>query len=168
MKDILYRLFEHQYLGRDEARQILQNMAAGQYNDSQIASLITVYLMRNISVEELSGFREALLEMRVPIDLSDYKPIDIVGTGGDGKNTFYISTASCFVVAGAGYNVVKHGNYGATSVSGASNVMEQHGVKFTNDIDKLRQSMDTCHIAYLHAPLFNPALKAGCRIQEGG
>ena len=96
MKDILYRLFEHQYLGRDEARQILQNMAAGQYNDSQIASLITVYLMRNIAVEELSGFREALLEMRVPVDLSDYKPIDIVGTGGDGKNTFNISTAAIF------------------------------------------------------------------------
>ena len=166
MKDILYRLFEHQYLGRDEARQILQNMAAGQYNDSQIASLITVYLMRNISVEELSGFREALLEMRVPVDLSDYKPIDIVGTGGDGKNTFNISTASCFVVAGAGYNVVKHGNYGATSVSGASNVMEQHGVKFTNDIEKLRQSMDTCHIAYLHAPLFNPALKAVAPVRK--
>ena len=132
MKDILYRLFEHQYLGRDEARTILQNIAAGKYNDSQIASLITVYLMRNISVEELTGFREALLEMRVPVDLSEFKPIDIVGTGGDGKNTFNISTASCFVVAGAGYNVVKHGNYGATSVSGASNVMEQHGVKFTD------------------------------------
>ena len=131
MKDILYRLFEHQYLGRDEARTILQNIAEGKYNDSQIASLITVYLMRNISVEELAGFREALLEMRVPVDLSEFKPIDIVGTGGDGKNTFNISTASCFVVAGAGYNVVKHGNYGATSVSGASNVMEQHGVKFT-------------------------------------
>ena len=166
MKDILYRLFEHQYLGRNEARQILQNMAAGQYNDSQIASLITVYLMRNIAVEELSGFREALLEMRVPVDLSDYKPIDIVGTGGDGKNTFNISTASCFVVAGAGYNVVKHGNYGATSVSGASNVMEQHGVKFTNDIDQLRRSMDTCHIAYLHAPLFNPALKAVAPVRK--
>ena len=134
MKDILYRLFEHQYLGRDEARTILQNIAEGKYNDSQIASLITVYLMRNISVEELAGFREALLEMRVPVDLSEFKPIDIVGTGGDGKNTFNISTASCFVVAGAGYNVVKHGNYGATSVSGASNVMEQHGVKFTADI----------------------------------
>ena len=131
MKDVLYRLFEHQYLGHDEARTILQNIAAGKYNDSQIASLITVYLMRNISVEELTGFREALLEMRVPVDLSEFKPIDIVGTGGDGKNTFNISTASCFVVAGAGYNVVKHGNYGATSVSGASNVMEQHGVKFT-------------------------------------
>ena len=136
MKDILYRLFEHQYLGRDEARTILQNIAEGKYNDSQIASLITVYLMRNISVEELAGFREALLEMRVPVDLSEFKPIDIVGTGGDGKNTFNISTASCFVVAGAGYNVVKHGNYGATSVSGASNVMEQHGVKFTADIDR--------------------------------
>ena len=166
MKDILYRLFEHQYLGRDEARQILQKMAAGEYNDSQIASLITVFLMRNISVEELSGFREALLEMRVPVDLTDYKPIDIVGTGGDGKNTFNISTASCFVVAGAGYNVVKHGNYGATSVSGASNVMEQHGVKFTNNIDKLRESMEACHIAYLHAPLFNAALKAVAPVRK--
>ena len=142
MKQILYRLFEHQYLGREEARNILQNIAEGRYNDSQIASLITVFLMRSISVEELTGFREALLEMRVPVDLSEYKPIDIVGTGGDGKNTFNISTCSCFVVAGAGYHVVKHGNYGATSVSGASNVLEQHGVKFTNDIDKLRTSMD--------------------------
>ena len=166
MKDVLYRLFEHQYLGRDEARTILQNIAAGKYNDSQIASLITVYLMRNISVEELTGFREALLEMRVPVDLSEFKPIDIVGTGGDGKNTFNISTASCFVVAGAGYNVVKHGNYGATSVSGASNVMEQHGVKFTTDIDRLRRSMEACHIAYLHAPLFNPALKAVAPIRK--
>lgn len=166
MKEILYRLFEHQYLGREEARGILQNMAAGQYNDSQIASLITVFLMRNISVDELAGFREALLEMRVPVDLSEYKPIDIVGTGGDGKNTFNISTASCFTVAGAGYHVVKHGNYGATSVSGASNVMEQHGVKFTADPDKLRLSMDTCGIAYLHAPLFNPALKAVAPVRK--
>ena len=161
MKDVLYRLFEHQYLGHDEARTILQNIAAGKYNDSQIASLITVYLMRNISVEELTGFREALLEMRVPVDLSEFKPIDI-----DGKNTFNISTAACFVVAGAGYPVVKHGNYGATSVSGASNVMEQHGVKFTTDIDRLRRSMEACHIAYLHAPLFNPALKAVAPIRK--
>ena len=166
MKDILYRLFEHRYLGRAEACRILQQIAAGQYNDSQIASLITVYLMRNISVEELSGFREALLGMRVEVDLSDYKPIDIVGTGGDGKNTFNISTASCFVVAGAGYNVVKHGNYGATSVSGASNVMEQHGVKFTSNVDRLRRSMDNCRIAYLHAPLFNPALKAVAPVRK--
>lgn len=166
MKQILYRLFEHQYLGREEARQILQNIAEGRYNDAQIASLITVFLMRNISVEELSGFREALLDMRIPIDLSEYTPIDIVGTGGDGKNTFNISTCACFLVAAAGYNVVKHGNYGATSVSGASNVMEQHGVKFTNDLSQLRRSMDHCRIAYLHAPLFNPALKAVAPVRK--
>lgn len=166
MKQILYNLFEHQYLGRDEARTILQNMAQGRYNDAQVASLITVFLMRNISVEELCGFRDALLEMRVPVDLNEYEPIDIVGTGGDGKNTFNISTAACFVVAGAGFPVVKHGNYGATSVSGASNVMEQHGVKFTSDMDRLRRSMDACNIAYLHAPLFNPALKAVAPVRK--
>lgn len=166
MKNLLYRLFEHQYLGREEARRVLQEMAEGKYTDSQIASLITVFLMRNISVDELTGFREALLEMRVAVDLSEYEPIDIVGTGGDGKNTFNISTASCFVVAGAGYRVVKHGNYGSTSVSGASNVMEQHGVQFTADIDRLRRSMDTCGIAYLHAPLFNPALKAVAAVRK--
>lgn len=166
MKQLLYRLFEHQYLGREEARVILQNIAEGRYNDAQIASLITVFLMRSISVEELTGFREALLEMRVPVDLQDFKPIDIVGTGGDGKNTFNISTCSCFVVAGAGYNVVKHGNYGATSVSGASNVMEQHGLKFTNNNDQLRRNMETCHITYLHAPLFNPALKAVAPVRK--
>ncbi len=166
MKQLLYRLFEHQYLGREEARVILQHIAEGRYNDAQIASLITVFLMRSISVEELTGFREALLDMRVPIDLTDFKPIDIVGTGGDGKNTFNISTCSCFVVAGAGYNVVKHGNYGATSVSGASNVMEQHGVKFTNNADQLRRNMEACHITYLHAPLFNPALKAVAPVRK--
>ena len=166
MKTILYRLFEHQYLGREEARDILQKIAEGYYNDSQIASLITVFLMRSISVEELTGFREALLDMRVAVDLNEYKPIDIVGTGGDGKNTFNISTCACFVVAGAGYNVVKHGNYGATSVSGASNVMEQHGVRFTSDPDRLRASIEGCHIAYLHAPLFNPALKAVAPVRK--
>ena len=166
MKQLLYRLFEHQYLGREEARVILQNIAEGRYNDAQIASLITVFLMRSISVEELTGFREALLDMRVPIDLAEFKPIDIVGTGGDGKNTFNISTCSCFVVAGAGYNVVKHGNYGATSVSGASNVMEQHGIKFTNNNDQLRRNMEACHITSLHAPLFNPALKAVAPVRK--
>ena len=166
MKQILNNLFEHQFLGRDEARTILQNIAAGKYNDAQIASLITVFLMRNISVEELCGFRDALLEMRVPVDLHEYQPIDIVGTGGDGKNTFNISTAACFTVAGAGIPVVKHGNYGATSISGASNVMEQHGIKFTADNDKLKRSMDECNIAYLHAPLFNPALKAVAPVRK--
>ena len=122
--------------------------------------------MRNISVEELTGFRDALLEMHIPVDLSEYAPIDIVGTGGDGKNTFNISTAACFVVAGAGYPVVKHGNYGATSVSGASNVMEQHGVQFTSDMSRLRKSMDMCNIAYLHAPLFNSAMKAVAPVRK--
>ncbi|MFR9502840.1 MAG: anthranilate phosphoribosyltransferase [Rikenellaceae bacterium] len=166
MKNILYNLFEHRYLGRSEARDILQNIALGKYNDAQIASLITVFLMRNISVEELCGFRDALLDMCIPVDLDEYSPIDIVGTGGDGKNTFNISTAACFVVAGAGYSVVKHGNYGATSVSGASNVVEQHGVKFTTDVDKIRRSIEQTNIAYLHAPLFNPALKAVAPVRK--
>ena len=130
MKQILYKLFEHQYLGRDEARTILRK-----YYASERRWWVRPLAHRYISVEELCGFRDALLEMRIPVDLSDFAPIDIVGTGGDGKNTFNISTASCFTVAGAGFPVVKHGNYGATSISGASNVMEQHGVKFTSDVD---------------------------------
>lgn len=166
MKDLLYRLFEHQYLGREEAQKVLAGIAEGKYNAEQVSALITVFLMRSISVDELAGFRDALLSMRIPVDLSEYKPIDIVGTGGDGKNTFNISTAACFVLAGAGYNVVKHGNYGATSVSGASNVMEQHGVVFTNDVGRLRKSLDACHLAYLHAPLFNPAMKAVTSIRK--
>jgi anthranilate phosphoribosyltransferase len=166
MKQILYRLFEHQFLGRNEAREILQNMVAGKYTEAQIASLITVFLMRSISVEELSGFRDALLDMRVVTDLSEYDPIDIVGSGGDGKNTFNVSTAACFVVAGAGYKVAKHGNYGATSISGASNVMEYHGVKFTTEPDRLRRSIDESNMAYLHAPIFNPALKAVAGVRK--
>lgn len=166
MKQILYRLFEHQYLGREEARKILEEIAAGKYSDTQVAALITVFLMRSISVEELSGFRDALMDMRLNIDLSEYSPIDIVGTGGDGKNTFNISTAACFVVAGAGYHVVKHGNYGATSISGASNVMEMHGVKFSSDRDKLARSIGECGMAYLHAPLFNPTLKAVAPVRK--
>ena len=159
MKDILYKLIEHQHLGREESRDVLVRMARGEYNESQIAAFITVYLMRSITIDELAGFRDALLELRVPVDLNDYNAIDIVGTGGDNKNTFNISTAACFTVAGAGYPVVKHGNYGSTSVSGASNVIEQHGVKFTRDIDVMRRSLDECNIAYLHAQFFNPALK---------
>jgi anthranilate phosphoribosyltransferase len=166
MKNILYKLFEHQYLGADEARRILCEIASGAFNEAQVASLITVFLMRSISVEELSGFRDALLELRTPVDLSDYSVIDIVGTGGDGRNTFNISTAASFVVAGAGYRVVKHGNYGATSVSGSSNVMEQHGVKFTADRGALRRSIETSGMAFLHAPLFNPALKAVAEVRR--
>ncbi|MDR2040081.1 MAG: anthranilate phosphoribosyltransferase [Bacteroidales bacterium] len=159
MKKLLYRLFEHQNLDRNESREVLIRMVHGEYNESQIAAFITVYLMRSITIDELSGFRDALLEMRVPVDLSEYNAIDIVGTGGDNKNTFNISTAACFTVAGAGYHVIKHGNYGSTSVSGASNVIEQHGVKFTQDVDVMRRSLDACNIAYLHAQFFNPALK---------
>jgi anthranilate phosphoribosyltransferase len=166
MKEILYKLFEHQYLERNEARIVLQDIAQGKCNEVQTASLITVFLMRNISVEELCGFRDALLEMCVPVDLSEFAPIDIVGTGGDGKNTFNISTAACFTVAGAGYPVVKHGNYGATSVSGASNVIEQHGIKFTNNEDRLRRSLEACNMAYLHAPLFNSAMKAVAPVRK--
>ena len=166
MKHVLEQLFEHQYLMREDARLLLRDIAEGKYNEAQISGLITVFLMRSISVDELMGFREALLEMSLGVELPDYPFIDIVGTGGDGKNTFNISTAACFVVAGAGYHVAKHGNYGATSISGASNVMEQLGVRFTTDRDRLRQSMDACGMAYLHAPLFNPALKAVAPVRK--
>ncbi|MDR2882278.1 MAG: anthranilate phosphoribosyltransferase [Alistipes sp.] len=158
MKETLYKLFEHRPLDRDAARDLMVRMARGEYNESQTAALITVWLMRSITVDELAGFRDALREMRVPVDLAEYDPIDIVGTGGDGKDTFNISTAACFVTAGAGYNVVKHGNYGSSSVSGASNVLEQHGVRFRDDVAAMRRSLDGAGIAYLHAPLFNPAL----------
>ncbi|GHV57435.1 anthranilate phosphoribosyltransferase [Bacteroidia bacterium] len=167
MKEILNRLFEYQYLSREEAKQVLTNMAAGKYNESQMAAFVTVYFMRSVSVDEILGFREALLEMRVNVDeLLDYNPIDIVGTGGDGKNTFNISTAACLVTAGAGYKVVKHGNIGATSVSGASNVMEEHGVKFTTDLSILKKSLDDSNFAYLHAPFFSPAMKAVAPIRK--
>lgn len=166
MKQLLYHLFDHNTLDRDEARDVLLRMAKGEFNESQIAAFITVFLMRSISIDELSGFRDALLEMRIPLDLAEYNAIDIVGTGGDNKNTFNISTAASFVVAGAGYNVVKHGNYGASSISGASNVMEYHGVKFTQDVDQMRRSLDACNMAYLHAPLFNPALKTVAPVRK--
>lgn len=159
MKILLDRLFDHERLSREEARELMDCITENRINEARIAALLTVFRMRGITVEEMIGFRESLLSSRVPVDLTDYHPIDIVGTGGDGKNTFNISTCACFVVAGAGYKVAKHGNYGATSISGASNVMEMHGVKFTNRPDALRRSMEKCGMAYLHAPLFNPAMK---------
>ena len=166
MKQILTRLFNHEILTSEEARTLMENMTKGCYNDAQIAALLTVFQMRGIKVDELIGFREALLDSRVPINLKAYSPIDIVGTGGDGKNTFNISTCACFIVAGAGYHVAKHGNYGATSVSGASNVMELHGIKFTNSQDQLERSIEGCGMAYLHAPLFNPAMKAVAPVRK--
>lgn len=167
MKHILNRLFAHQHLTRDEAKEIMSKIATGEYNDSQIAAFITVFLMRSITIEEFWGFADAMLAHRVNVDkLAVYNPIDIVGTGGDNKNTFNISTLSCFVVAAAGYKVAKHGNYGATSVSGASTVMEQYGVKFSNNIDKLEESLDKANMVFLHAPLFNNAMKTVAPIRK--
>ncbi len=159
MKKILQFLFEHKTLGRAQAKEILMNISSGTYNESEIASFITVYLMRSITIEELQGFRDALLELCVKIDFSNYSTMDIVGTGGDGKNTFNISTLSCFIVAGAGQKVAKHGNYGASSISGSSNVMEQLGYRFKNDKAQLEKEIDKANICFLHAPLFHPALK---------
>ncbi len=159
MKEILSRLFNNEELSRHDAFSVMLNMTGGKYNDAQLAAFLAAYRMRSVSVEEMIGFREALLATRIPVDLSEFNPIDIVGTGGDGKNTFNISTCACFVVAGAGYKVAKHGNYGASSVSGASNVIENLGVKFTADVDQLRKSLEESNMAYLHAQLFNPAMK---------
>lgn len=160
MKDILYKLFEHKNLTHDEARDIMHDIAAGRFNDSQLSAFMTVFQMRSITTDELTGFRDAILDLRLPVDFDNVDAIDIVGTGGDGKNTFNISTATCFVVAGTGRKVIKHGNYGASSVSGASNVLEHHGVKFTSDSSVLRRSLDRSGVCYLHAPLFSPALKS--------
>ena len=159
MKQILNQLFNHQSLTRNEAAAVMTNIAAGKYNESEIAAFISVFLMRSIQLNEVIGFRDALLEMAIPMDLSEFDPLDIVGTGGDGKNTFNISTCSCFTVAGAGYTVAKHGNYGATSVSGSSNVLEYFGAKFTTDINVVKRSLDEAGFAYLHAPFCNPAMK---------
>lgn len=159
MKKILQYLFEHKTLDRDQAREVLVNIGKGIYNEHEVTAFMTVYLMRSITIEELQGFREALLELCVPVNLDGYETLDIVGTGGDGKNTFNISTLSCFIVAGTGQKVAKHGNYGASSVSGASNVMEQLGYRFRNDTDSLRREVEAANICFLHAPLFHPALK---------
>ena len=169
MKQILNKLFEHQSLTRSEATEVMTNIAAGKYNEAQISAFVSVFIMRSIELNEIIGFRDALLDMAIEADLSEFDSIDIVGTGGDGKNTFNISTASCFAVAGAGYKVAKHGNYGATSVSGASNVLEHYGAKFTTDMDVVKKAIDQSGFAYLHAPLCNPAMKnvAGVRKNLG-
>jgi anthranilate phosphoribosyltransferase len=166
MKKILQLLFEHKTLSRDQAKEVLVNLGKGVYNEHEITAFMTVYLMRSISIEELQGFRDALLELCVPVDMNGYPVLDIVGTGGDGKNSFNISTLSCFIVAGAGQKVAKHGNYGASSISGASNVMEQLGYNFKTDSDKLKSEVEEAGICFLHAPLFHPALKAVSTIRK--
>lgn len=160
MKKILQYLFEHKTLTREEAREVLISISKGLYNESEVTAFVTVFLMRSITIEELQGFQDALLDLCVKVDLNGYPTMDIVGTGGDGKNTFNISTLSCFIVAGAGKKVAKHGNYGATSISGASNVMEHLGYKFKSDSNKLKAEVEQANICFLHAPLFHPALKA--------
>ncbi|GGK41824.1 MULTISPECIES: anthranilate phosphoribosyltransferase [Flavobacteriaceae] len=160
MKKILNKLFEQQQLTKAEAKEVLIQMANEKYNASQMASFLTVYLMRPISVKELAGFREALLELAVKIDLSEFNTIDLCGTGGDGKNTFNISTLTSFIVAGTGNKVAKHGNYGVSSVSGSSNMLEYLGYNFTNNEDALKKQIDKANICFLHAPLFHPAMKA--------
>jgi anthranilate phosphoribosyltransferase len=159
MKKILQLLFEHKTLSRAAAKEVLVNIGKGIYNEHEVTSFMTVYLMRSITIEELQGFRDALLELCVPVDLNGHATIDIVGTGGDGKNTFNISTLACFIVAGTGQKVAKHGNYGASSISGASNVMEQLGYQFKNDKERLKKEVEEANICFLHAPLFHPALK---------
>jgi len=160
MKNILNRLINHEVLSKLEAKEVLVNISNGSYNTSQIASFLTVYMMRNITIEELAGFREALLELCISVDFSNYNTVDLCGTGGDGKDTFNISTLASFVTAGAGVKVAKHGNYGVSSISGSSNVMEILGVKFSNDNEYLEKCIDQAGICILHAPLFHPAMKS--------
>jgi len=159
MKTVLNRLINHEVLSKDEAKNILVNISSGLYNPSQIASFLTVYMMRTITIDELAGFREALLELCIPVKLSGYNTIDLCGTGGDGKDTFNISTIASFITAGAGIKVAKHGNYGVSSISGSSNVMENLGIKFSSDNDFLEKCVAEANICILHAPLFHPAMK---------
>lgn len=166
MKKILQSLFNHKTLSREQAHEVLLNISNGVYNDYEVTAFVTVFLMRSITIEELQGFRDALLALCVPIQFTDTETIDIVGTGGDGKNTFNISTLACFIVAGTGQKVTKHGNYGASSISGSSNVMEQLGYKFTANNELLQQQLTQSNICFLHAPLFHPALKAVAPIRK--
>jgi len=159
MKKILNYLFEHKTLSREKAREVLYDISKNLYSEAEIAAFIMVYLMRSITIDELQGFRDALMEVCVKTELNGNELMDIVGTGGDGKNTFNISTLSCFIVAGTGNKVAKHGNYGASSISGSSNVMEQLGYQFKNDSASLNKELDAANICFLHAPLFHPALK---------
>ena len=166
MKQILTKIANGEVLDRQQTSQLVHGIVDGNYNDVQISALLTGLIMRGIKVDELLGLRDGLIETGNPVDLSPYRVIDIVGTGGDNKNTFNISTCACLVVAGAGYKVAKHGNYAATSTSGASNVMEQHGVKFTADNDQLRRNLEECNFTYLHAPLFATGMKSVAPVRK--
>jgi anthranilate phosphoribosyltransferase len=165
MKKILNNLFEYKSLTSEQAQEVMSNIGKGIYTDAEIASFITVFLMRSITIAELQGFRDSLMEMALPVKF-DAEVIDIVGTGGDGKNTFNISTLASFVVAGTGNKVAKHGNYASTSITGSSNVMEQLGYRFKKENDLLSKELDEANITFLHAPVFHPALKAVSHIRK--
>lgn len=158
MKEVLSALINHKPLSKETAKQVLVDLASGKYNQSQMSAFMTVYMMRAITLDELRGFRDAMLELCIPVKF-DEPVMDVCGTGGDGKNTFNISTLSSFVVAAAGQPVAKHGNYGVSSVSGSSNVLEYFGYKFSNDVELLRKSLKAANIFFMHAPLFHPAMK---------
>ena len=160
MKEILNELYQHKRLSKAEAKQILIDIAAEKYNDAHLASFMTVFMMRPITADELAGFREALKELAIKVDLSEFNTIDIVGTGGDGKDTFNISTLTSFIVAGTGQKVAKHGNYSVSSKSGSSDMLESFGYEFTNDEDTLKSHLEKANICFLHAPKFHPAMKA--------
>ena len=160
MKAILNKLYKHERLSKSEATQVLKDIASEQYNAAHLASFMTVFMMRPITADELSGFRNALKELSIKVDLSDYNTIDIVGTGGDGKNTFNISTLTSFIVAGTGQKVAKHGNYSVSSQSGSSDMLESFGYNFTNKESVLREHLEKANICFLHAPKFHPAMKA--------
>jgi anthranilate phosphoribosyltransferase len=159
MKETLQYLFEGKTLTREQAKLILLGVGTGQYNEMAFASFLTIFKMRPIISEELAGFRDAMAELSLQTDLSEYNSIDVVGTGGDEKNTFNISTLACFVLAGAGVNVTKHGNYAVSSTSGSSNLLEFLGYKFSNDPGKLKTDLDKGNFCFMHAPLFHPAMK---------
>jgi anthranilate phosphoribosyltransferase len=159
MKTTLEFLFEGNTLSREEARQSLLEVGKGMHSDVEFASFLTVFKMRPITSDEVAGFRDAMSELCLVTDLSEYNAIDIVGTGGDGKNTFNISTLACFIIAGAGVNVAKHGNYAVSSISGSSNLLELLGYKFSNDPGKLKRDLDKGNFCFMHAPLFHPAMK---------
>jgi anthranilate phosphoribosyltransferase len=166
MKEILQRLFEHATLTRAQAKAVLTEIAAGAHNDAQVTAFITAFMMRSVTVEELGGFRDALLDLCVRVDLGEAPTIDMCGTGGDGKDAFNISTTAMFVAAGAGAMVAKHGNYGVSSVSGSSNVLQCFGYTFTNKPDALRRSLERSGVCFMHAPLFHPAMKAVAPIRQ--
>ncbi len=166
MKKILSKLIEGQTLSKEEAEKVMLDISNGKINAAQTAAFLTVYLMRSLTVDEFLGFRQALLQLCLPVDLGTRETIDIVGTGGDGKNTFNISTVSCFVVAGAGFKVTKHGNYASSSISGSSNVLEHLGYRFTNQSDVLKKQLEEANLTFLHAPLFHPALKSVAPIRR--